>query len=119
MGNGYKATIILKVGNKDYNKGDWSIKRLNKEFTNLTSTERYNRLITQLDEARAKKNWWLVKYVAKELCGIEGLVGKPFDIKNLNDVNCWNFTSFGITDLLDTANPNMDNVYLVVVDFHS
>ena len=106
-------------GDKDYNKCDWSIKTLNKKFTDLVSKERYIKLLTQLDIARVTKDWWRVRCIAKELGGIEDLVGKPFDIKNLNEVNDWEFTLFGITDLLDTADPCIDNVYLVVVDFHS
>lgn len=106
-------------GDKDYDRVDWSIKGINDDFTNMVSEERYNKLLKQLDEAKEQKNWWLVRYIAIELYGIEEHKGKPFDVLNFEEVNGGNFTSYGITDLLDTATPHIDNVYLVVVDFHS
>lgn len=111
--------VLNQSGDKSYDRVDWSIKSINKDFTNMVSEERYNKLLKQLDEAKEQKNWWLVKYTANELYGIEEHKGKPFDVLNLEEVNGWNFTSYGITDLLDTMTPHIDNVYLVVVDFHS
>ena len=98
-----------------------SIEGIIKESKEFVSKERYAGLKEQLKQCTEQERWFDVERLAKSLDGISYAVNKGFDLSadKITQFNEYDYFEFGITDWASYNNSKEENLFAVIVDFHS